>query len=995
MTFHSQHHRRRRLAGVVATATLTVAGFGAATATSSATAAPATETAPSATYVDGRYLVTFVDEPAATYEGEVAGYPRTRPDAGKKLNPTRGEVVKYRDRLAKIHDVALRTVGATKLYDYSVATNGVASELTATQARRLAKTTGVLRLERDAMQTLETTESPAFLGLSDPGGLWSQSTGGAASAGKGVIVGIIDSGIWPESASFAGAELKRDKAGQPVAATGLRGRWFGACVQGELFSSLDCNDKLIGARYYAKGFGLKNLAQEEYVSPRDGGGHGTHTASTAAGNQVPNATIDGVNQGTASGMAPGADVAAYKVCWEAKPGASGGCFNSDSIAAIDDAVADGVDVLNYSVGGSSESSPLDSVEQAYRRASNIGIFVANSAGNSGPGASTLDHPSPWLTTVAASTFRSSQKAVRLGNGAEYIGASVTATLPATPLVRSETAKLAGAAVAEAKWCFPGTLDPAKTAGKIVQCDRGVISRVDKSFEVKRAGGVGMVLTNTAPNSLNSDFHAVPTVHVSEVARAAIIAYIESAISAPPTAAIVTSAVSVPVPDVAAFSSRGPSTTTAGDILKPDLSAPGVDVLAAVAPPSNHGRSFDYYSGTSMSSPHIAGIGALIKAAHPGWSPMAVKSALMTSAVDHASSADPFAQGAGFVQPNKAVDPGLVFEAGATDWRRYMVGLGVQFRAPFDTLTALTGSDLNQASVAIGSMAGRRTLSRTVTNVSAEAETYSVAPALAGVAVTGDTEPFSLAPGASKTLSLTFTRTSAPLGSWAKGTITFVGSTHRVRIPVAIRPVAIAAPAELSGSIADGSTTFSVTPGFDGSMMTSVTGLVGATPQAGSVATGEYVATVVSAATKSYTLEVPAGVTLARFDVDATSDLDDLDLYVYRRDSAGALQIVDVSASAAGDEQVTLRAPEPGTYVAFVNGYDTGQGGAYTHTAWALESANSGNLTVTPSPATATLATPLSLTATWSGLTAGQRYLGWLGYTGPDGLAADITVVSVG
>ena len=143
-------------------------------------------------------------------------------------------------------------------------------------------------------------------------------------------------------------------------------------------------------------------------------------------------------------MAPGADVAAYKVCWEAKPGASAGCFNSDSVAAIDDAVADGVDVLNYSVGGTSESGPLDAVEQAFRRAANVGIFVANSAGNSGPGASTLDHPSPWLTTVAASTFRSSQKAVRLGNGAEYVGASITATLPATPLVRSSAVKLAAA-----------------------------------------------------------------------------------------------------------------------------------------------------------------------------------------------------------------------------------------------------------------------------------------------------------------------------------------------------------------------------------------------------------------------------------------------------------------------------------------------------------------------------------------------------------------------
>jgi len=932
----------------------------------------------------GRYLVVFSDEPAATYEGGVAGYSRTRPDAGKKLDPTRPEVVNYRARLAKLHDDALSKVGATKAYDYSVATNGVLTTLTGAQAAKLAALPGVARLEQDALRQVDTTASPHYLGLDATGGLWSQ-IGGQRDAGKGVIVGVIDSGIWPESASFAGGELRRDKAGQPVAASGLRGTWFGDCVQGEQFDSQDCNDKLIGARYYVAGFGKQNVSREDYLSPRDGSGHGTHTASTSAGNVVSGVTIDGHAMGTASGMAPGAKVAMYKICWEAKPGASPGCFNGDSVAAIDDAVADGVDVINYSVGGTSESSPLDVVEQAYRRAANVGVFVANSAGNSGPGASTLDHPSPWLTTVAASTFRLAENVVELGNGARYVGVSTTGIMPTqTPLITSLAAKLASASDADARLCVPGTLDPAKAIGKVVHCDRGVVARIDKSFEVKRAGGVAMVMTNTSPNSLNGDFHAVPSVHLPDTDRPAILAYAALPGATAAIVAVKAGESSTQIPEVTTFSSRGPSTTTGGDILKPDIAAPGNDVLAAVAPPSNHGRSYDFMSGTSMASPHIAGIGALIKAAHPTWSPAAVKSALMTSARDHATDADPFAQGAGFVQPNGAVDPGLVFDAAPTDWRRYMVGLGVRFAPPNDTLTPLDGSDLNQASLAIGALAGRQTVTRRVTNVGSSSETYTVSENVSGLSIVSDVPSFTLAPGASQVLNLTVTREDAPIGEWAKGSLTLTGGTHTVRIPVAVRPVAISAPSEISGTGLSGSVTYSVTPGFTGTLDTSVIGLAGATPVSDTVAQGAF-DTTAGPANKVYTLTVPTGTAIARFDLDDVTNTDDLDLFVYKGG-----ELVELSASAAGDEQVTLVDPEPGVYTAIVNGYDTGGGGAYHFTQWAVPPVDVGNLTVSDN-LPATLAEPVDLTATWAGLTAGMRYLGVIRYAG----ATETTLVSIG
>ncbi len=294
-------------------------------------------------------------------------------------------------------------------------------------------------------------------------------------------------------------------------------------------------------------------------------------------------------------MAPGAKVAAYKVCWAGKPGVDDGCFNSDSVKAINDAVADGVDVINYSIGGTSEGPVTDEVEQAFLKASRAGVFVSASAGNSGPGVSTLDHASPWLTTVAAATHRRAFQAVQLGNGSRYVGASTTGPLTTPkPLVTATSVKLASAPAADAALCFAGSLDPAKAAGKVVLCNRGVNDRIEKGFEVQRVGGVGMVMANTSPNSLNGDFHPVPAVHVDENAGSAIRTYITSA-GANATAKIVplTSAelADAPqVPEITDFSSRGPSTTTGGDILKPDVAAPGNDVVAAVAPPFAHGRN---------------------------------------------------------------------------------------------------------------------------------------------------------------------------------------------------------------------------------------------------------------------------------------------------------------------------------------------------------------------------------------------------------------------
>jgi subtilisin family serine protease len=936
-------------------------------------------------YSAGRYIVTFTDDAVASYSGYLRGYSATRPATGKKINPNSSAVQAWRSHLTSVHDAALARVGASKIYDYTVTNNGVAADLSARQATELAKQPGVLALAKDVAAHPDTTLSPHFLGLDAPGGIWSQLNSNNAKAGAGIVVGVIDTGIWPENPSFAG------NTGIPVPAT-----WHGTCVAGQNFPVTECNDKLIGARYYVSGFGKHNINKDDYLSPRDGAGHGSHTSSTAAGNYGVKMTIDGNLIGTGSGMAPGAKIAMYKVCWNGKPSVADGCFNSDSVAAINDAVLDGVDVLNYSIGGTSESSVLDPVSMAFRSAANVGVFVANSAGNSGPGASTLDHPAPWVTTVAAATFRRAFQAVQLGNGNRYVGASTTPSLPTpTQIVTAASVKLASATTLDASRCIDGTLNPALATGKIVVCDRGVNARLDKGFEVKRAGGVGMVLANVSPNSLNGDYHPIPAVHITDTDGAAVKAYI-TANGAAATAKIVPLtaaelAAAPQVPEITDFSSRGPSTTTGGDILKPDIAAPGNDVVAAVAPPSNHNRLWDFMSGTSMASPHIAGIGALLKALHPTWLPSEIKSAIMTSAGDTVSSAsDPFAQGAGFVQPNGAADPGLVYPASPTEWRQYLVGLGVHFAPPNDTLTAVSGSNLNQASIGIGSLPGSQTVTRHVKNVGSSTATYTASASVPGFQTVVTPASLTLTPGQEAAFTVTFNRTDAAMREWAKGSLTWNDTTHRVRIPVALRPVPVAAPSEVHGDAsATGSKTYTVTPGSTGPLANTVHGLVGVTPIDDSVTTGPFdpTAPAAGAGTKLYHVTVPAGTTAARFSLDSNDDTADLDVFVYR---SGTL--VGVSASGSADEQVTLLAPTDGTYDVYVNGFAT-PGGTTTYKLanFVVDASSAGNATVTPNPAPATQGVPLTLTASWSGLDPAKRWFGVIDYTG----TGSVTLLSVG
>ena len=738
------------------------------------------------------------------------------------------------------------------------------------------------------------------------------------------------------------------------------------------------------------------------MSARDYNGHGTHTASTAGGDHGVQPTGPAAALGKISGIAPRARIAAYKALWSTQDGSTASGFTADLVAAIDQAVADGVDVINYSISGT-QTNFLDPVEVAFLFAEDAGVFVSASAGNSGPTTGTVAHVGPWETTVAAGTHnRSGVGSVTLGNGATYNGASIASAVGPVPLIDSTVAGVAGADPTKLALCYStvdnagvAVLDPAKVAGKIVLFDRGVTARVNKSLAVKEAGGAGMILANTSPNSLNADFHFVPTVHVADTDRAALKAY---AATPSPTAKINQSTITLttPAPFTASFSSRGPLAAGGGDLLKPDVIAPGQDVLAAVAPPGQAGLEFNLLSGTSMSAPHVTGLGALLKQLHPNWSPMAIKSALMTSASDvlDGPNTNPlviFRQGAGHVKPNSAADPGLVYDSGFNDMLAFLCGTtnGVN-PATCSALSAagysLDPSDLNLASIAIGDLAGVQTVTRKVRNVGSSAATYTASvTGMSGITTAVNPSSLTLAPGETETFTVKFTRTTAALNAYTGGQLTWTqtGGTHKVRSPIVIKPVALAAPAQVSGN--GGPLSYNVTFGYDGPFSAAGNGLVAATTNAGTVADdpGDSFSPG-GPGTKSFDVVVPAGTTYARFSLfnAFTDGQDDLDLYVYR---VSTNTLVGSSGGGTADEEVNLRNPAADTYRVWVHGFATdGPDANFTLFDWILGSGSAGNMTVS-GPAAAVLGTTSPINLTFSGLAPATKYLGSVAYSGVSGL----------
>ncbi|XP_060211081.1 subtilisin-like protease [Lycium barbarum] len=605
------------------------------------------------------------------------------------------------------------------IYSYRNVLIGFAAKLSPEDLKEMEKMEGFISAHPEKVLDLYTTHSVSFMGLHQNMGFWNDS-----NYGKGVIIGVIDTGIFPDHPSFS------DDGMPPPPA-----KWKGKCE----FNVTKCNNKLIGARYFqSSGNG----------TPWDENGHGTHTASTAAGRFVPGANIFGSANGTAAGVAPLAHVAVYKVCSALT------CSESDILAAMDIAIEDGVDVLSLSLGGQRNNFYQDNIALGAFSAMEKGIFVSCAAGNSGPSSFSTANEAPWILTVGASTIDRKIKATAvLGNNQEFDGESAFQPSDFPPTLLPLVYPGSNASDFSAIYCTPASLNNTNVMGKIVLCERGLTTQVDKGKAVKKAGGSAMILMNPQSwaNTTLAEAHVLPVTHVTYADGLKIKDYINSTTT--PTATIVFKGTIIGdnrAPVVAGFSSRGPNYASPG-ILKPDIIGPGVNILAAwhisLENNTNTNSTFNMISGTSMSCPHLSGIAALLKSVHPDWSPAAIKSAIMTTAdVLNLGSkliedetylpADVFATGAGHVNPAKANDPGLIYDIEPSDYLPYLcglnytnrqVGLFLQRKVNCSEITRILDGQLNYPSfsiqVRINSTA--QVYSRTVTNVGQANSTYRV------------------------------------------------------------------------------------------------------------------------------------------------------------------------------------------------------------------------------------------------------------------------------
>ncbi|KAG0476759.1 hypothetical protein HPP92_013600 [Vanilla planifolia] len=677
------------------------------------------------------------------------------------------------------------------VYTYSVVITGFAARLTAEEVADMKSMDGFLYAHPEKIRPLHTTYTPHLLGLDQYNSLWQHS-----SKGEGIIVGVFDTGIVPKHPSFA------DPTGLPEPPL----KWRGRC---DLPSDSDaCSNKLIGAQHFM---------DQRWETPIDTTGHGTHVAGIAVGSPVYDADVNGLASGTASGMAPSAHLAVYKVCQNR------GCPDSNGLKGMEQGILDGIDVIQISNGAPEKFYLSGNIKGTFRAVDN-GIIAVCSAQNSGPTPSIISNDAPWIITVgAASTDRRETAVLRLGNGMEFIGESAYQPKPSGvvdlplvyPGVKDTDLTLA---------CQEGSMIGFNVTGKIVLCGIGFNDPVEKSKIVKKAGGAAMVVMNQVWDGDTVWAHpfVIPAIRVRNSDALKIVNYFRNEKN--PTGTITfrdTEYGTRPSPTVATFSSRGPSMHNGG-ILKPDVIAPGVNILSAwafdVSPNATSGGAakpdtFNFASGTSMAAPHVSGIVALLKKSHPTWSPAMIKSALMTTAymvdrdgqriTDDGSNkrepANAFAIGAGHVNPTAANDPGLVYDTRVDDYIPYLCGLkglmsisvGVITNRRVSCAKKMEAKDLNYPAILVSIGAGSKNVSvpRTVTNVGLPSSTYKasvIEPNGVKVEVIPNNLKFESV-GEEKNFTVELTLRGNPPGKkdvW-EGRLNWVSENHKVSSPIVV------------------------------------------------------------------------------------------------------------------------------------------------------------------------------------------------------------------
>jgi len=1005
------------------------------------------------------YIVKLKEPGAASYRGVGAYSAGSRgAQSASALHAARAS---YAQGLEQMHDRLLSDVGApsTKLYSYRYALNGFAARLTAAEAARLAQHPDVERVWVDSDQRLHTNNSSSFLGLLNPK---SGLRAGLKLSGENIVVGVVDSGIAPNHPSlldtvdliprgcrttwaksswlglFLCSSYNRHPLKQVVYTppTGFSGK----CEAGQGFAPGACNNKVVGARFYVDGFLERHeLDPHEFRSPRDAAGHGTHVATTIAGNSV-DASLFGTKVARVSGLAPRARIAIYKACWMEPGGDEPTCSTSDLARAVDDAVADGVDIINYSLGTTlTDLAAPDGL--ALLNAFDAGVLTVVAAGNDGPDYGTITAPSsaPWVLTVGASSQTGTvfDDAISIVSPASVAGTISMREASFTPALTSKSpvqqtlvyvtnapGKASGSSTHDG--CSAPT-NAGSVKGKIALIVRGGCEFQVKIKNAENAGAVGVVVYNDsgAPIVMNGDAGVVhiPAVMISSTDGQRLVTQMQASAQVQVELA---RGLFVPVSEsgnrMADFSSRGPSQSDA-NFLKPDVTAPGVDILAGTTPtPTSgvQGERYAYHSGTSQAAPEVTGVAALLKEAHPDWPPGTLKSALMTSSYQQVvnpdgSSTNPFDRGAGHIDPNRAIDPGLVYANAYNDHAAYLCGLLKPPYPPADCATiAAAGlpsaaTDVNLPSIAVAEFITGDVVKRRVTNVG-PAATYSaslIAPTDVDVVV--DPATLVLGTGQSANFSVRFTNRGAPIDEWEFGELHWSDGVHGVVSPIALQAVALRTSPEVRLSGGSGSAALPVAFGYDGGYTPHVHGLrAPLTDASGRVLSGH----VDDDPSNTFDLHGP-GVTLHGFNVqpgqlylrvalfdEFTDGADDLDLYLFFCPDGTTDHCTQVgqSGSFTSNEEIDLTTPTPGLYVAAVHGFETdqvagGPGANYSIFIWAFGIDDVvGNLAAA-GPSTVSEGDHTEVALTWGPLTPGMRYLGAVTHETPFGVYA-LTILDV-
>jgi minor extracellular serine protease Vpr len=643
------------------------------------------------------------------------------------------------------------------VYRWTTALNGYAVRLDPRQAALLTHVPGVALVEPDAVRRVAGRLSALNSAPLTSSPLTSSAVTGSprtrGDGGRGVVIGVVDTGINPDSPVFA------DSPGLGR----LDPSFAGSCPRVEQWTAESCNDKVVAARHFVEGFTADRLRSGASVSPYDDDGHGTQVASIAAGNADVSAREGSESLGRFSGVAPDARLAVYKACWAAPDPSGDGCALSDVVSAVDQAVADGVDVLTVAVTGGPE---LDTVDLALLGAVEDDVFAATPAGN---GLRVAGHAQPWTTTVGSTSGPRRAGRLLLSDGTSLSGVMASRrTVPATTVVEAASAPAPGFTRDQARLCVPGALDAGRAGGRIVVCERGEVARVDKSAAVELADGVGMVLVSDPGQGTAADFHAVPTLHVT----AAEGAELRRRLAAPGRlrASLERVAPERGRPRLTAWSSPG---SLGFSTVKPDLVAPGSGLLSATSP-AGTGRRWDLLSGTSASTAVVAGLAARARSVHPRWPASWVRSVLITGADGVAGDPSSLRQGAGRTDAGSSFRSSLVYAVAPGAFRRVLDG-------------RLDAAELNLPS-ALAGRARSITVVRHLTNAGSRAMYYSsLASGFAAHQVAVVPAAIRFAPGQTRAYRVTVTTRGGVHTRGDSGWVTWRGADGtRIRIPFVVR-----------------------------------------------------------------------------------------------------------------------------------------------------------------------------------------------------------------